>query len=78
MGLKTKHLISSTDAHEDFVKALYVFPSLGLLVSGSSDKFVRFWFSSNFLFSPCVMGSHLGFLFIYLPGMSLRQWKRDH
>jgi len=38
-----KNLISSTDAHDDFLKALYIFPSLALLVSGSSDKIVRFW-----------------------------------
>ncbi|KAL9714983.1 hypothetical protein Ac2012v2_001643 [Leucoagaricus gongylophorus] len=38
-----KNLISSTAAHEDFLKALYVFPSLALLVSGSSDKIVCFW-----------------------------------
>ncbi|KAJ7632221.1 WD40 repeat-like protein [Roridomyces roridus] len=40
---RTKALISSTDAHSDFVKCLFVFPSLKLLVSGSSDKIVRFW-----------------------------------
>ncbi|KAJ7756862.1 WD40-repeat-containing domain protein [Mycena maculata] len=40
---ETKALISSTDAHSDFVKCLFVFPSLQLLVSGSSDKIVRFW-----------------------------------
>nr|GAT51090.1 argonaute-like protein [Mycena chlorophos] len=39
----TKALVSSTDAHSDFVKCLFVLPSLGLLVSGSSDKVVRFW-----------------------------------
>ncbi|KAJ7093192.1 WD40-repeat-containing domain protein [Mycena epipterygia] len=39
----TKTLISSTEAHSDFVKCLFVFPSLHLLVSGSSDKIVRFW-----------------------------------
>ncbi|KAF7322518.1 Argonaute-like protein [Mycena chlorophos] len=39
----TKALVSSTDAHSDFVKCLFVLPSLGLLVSGSSDKIVRFW-----------------------------------
>ncbi|KAJ6606545.1 WD40-repeat-containing domain protein [Mycena vulgaris] len=39
----TKALISSTEAHSDFVKCLFVFPSLKLLVSGSSDKIVRFW-----------------------------------
>ncbi|KXN90506.1 hypothetical protein AN958_04178 [Leucoagaricus sp. SymC.cos] len=44
---QSKTLISSTDAHEDFVKALYVFPSLGLLISGSSDKIVRFWNVTN-------------------------------
>ncbi|KAF8350865.1 WD40-repeat-containing domain protein [Amanita rubescens] len=39
----TKELISSTNAHSDFVKALLVFPSLQLLISSSSDKTVRFW-----------------------------------
>ncbi|CCM02929.1 uncharacterized protein FIBRA_05044 [Fibroporia radiculosa] len=39
----TKKLISSTLAHSDFVKALFVIPSLQLLISGSSDKIVRFW-----------------------------------
>ncbi|KAF7359371.1 WD40 repeat-like protein [Mycena sanguinolenta] len=39
----TKALISSTEAHSDFVKCLSVIPSLQLLVSGSSDKIVRFW-----------------------------------
>ncbi|KAI0273810.1 WD40 repeat-like protein [Gloeopeniophorella convolvens] len=39
----TKDLISSTPAHADFVKTLLVVPSLNLLVSGSSDKSVRFW-----------------------------------
>ncbi|KAJ3984176.1 WD40-repeat-containing domain protein [Lentinula detonsa] len=40
---KTKDLISSTDAHSDFVKSLLVIPSANLLVSGSSDKLIRFW-----------------------------------
>ncbi|KAF7779093.1 hypothetical protein Agabi119p4_3438 [Agaricus bisporus var. burnettii] len=40
---ESRRLISSTDAHQDFVKVLYVFPTVGLLVSGSSDKTVRFW-----------------------------------
>ncbi|OBZ75742.1 hypothetical protein A0H81_04463 [Grifola frondosa] len=40
---ETKALISSTPAHADFVKSLLVIPSLQLLVSGSSDKIVRFW-----------------------------------
>ncbi|KAJ6500453.1 WD40-repeat-containing domain protein [Mycena sanguinolenta] len=44
----TKALISSTDAHSDFVKCLFVIPSLQLLVSGSSDKIVRFWSASIF------------------------------
>ncbi|KAK1224469.1 hypothetical protein PQX77_012643 [Marasmius sp. AFHP31] len=39
----TKEVISSTDAHSDFVKSLLVFPKHNLLVSGSSDKIVRFW-----------------------------------
>lgn len=41
--VQTKALISSTDAHADFVKYLFVIPSLQLLVSGSSDKIIRFW-----------------------------------
>lgn len=36
-------MISSTDAHTDFVKSLLVLPSLKLLISGGSDKVVRFW-----------------------------------
>ncbi|KAF9013557.1 WD40 repeat-like protein [Hymenopellis radicata] len=39
----TKDLISSTEGHTDFVKTLLVVPSLQLLISGSSDKIVRFW-----------------------------------
>ncbi|KZT69040.1 WD40 repeat-like protein [Daedalea quercina L-15889] len=44
----TKALISSTDAHSDFVKALLVIPSLRLLVSSSSDKIVRLWDISTY------------------------------
>lgn len=41
---RNKDLISTTvDAHSDFVKTLFVIPSLKLLVSGGSDKLVRFW-----------------------------------
>ncbi|TFK42757.1 WD40-repeat-containing domain protein [Crucibulum laeve] len=40
---ETKELLSSTEGHDDFVKSLFVFPSLQLLVSGGSDKIVRFW-----------------------------------
>lgn len=40
---KSKAVISSTLAHTDFVKTLLIVPSLQLLVSGSSDKSVRFW-----------------------------------
>nr|ANC28034.1 WD-repeat protein [Polyporus umbellatus] len=40
---QTKDIISSTDAHSDFVKALHVIPSLRLLVSSGSDKVVRLW-----------------------------------
>ncbi|KAI0035758.1 WD40-repeat-containing domain protein [Vararia minispora EC-137] len=39
----TKALISSTPAHSDFVKTLLVLPAQRLLVSGGSDKVVRFW-----------------------------------
>lgn len=47
----TKTVISSTLAHSDFVKTLFVVPSLQLLVSGSSDKSVRFWDLSS-AYSP--------------------------
>ncbi|KAF9458632.1 WD40-repeat-containing domain protein [Collybia nuda] len=40
---QTKELVSSTDAHTDFVKSLLVLPSLRLLISGGSDKVVRLW-----------------------------------
>lgn len=43
IGFKSKTPLSTTDAHSDFVKSLLVIPSLSLLVSGSSDKVVRFW-----------------------------------
>ncbi|KIK63664.1 hypothetical protein GYMLUDRAFT_95249 [Collybiopsis luxurians FD-317 M1] len=39
----SKELISSTDAHSDFIKSLLVLSSVNLLVSGSSDKIIRFW-----------------------------------
>ncbi|KAK0210337.1 WD40-repeat-containing domain protein [Desarmillaria ectypa] len=48
----TKELLSSTDAHADFVKSLLVFPDLKLLISGSSDKTVRFWDLSSILEGP--------------------------
>lgn len=41
--LQTKGLISTTAAHDDFVKTLLVVPSVKLLVSSSSDKIVKFW-----------------------------------
>ncbi|VDC07116.1 unnamed protein product [Peniophora sp. CBMAI 1063] len=40
---ETGELLSTTLAHEDFVKSLHAIPSKNLLVSGSSDKAVRFW-----------------------------------
>ncbi|EGN96096.1 hypothetical protein SERLA73DRAFT_59372 [Serpula lacrymans var. lacrymans S7.3] len=40
---ETKEILSSTSAHDDFVKTLFVLPEANLLVSGSSDKIVRFW-----------------------------------
>ncbi|KIK98822.1 hypothetical protein PAXRUDRAFT_9273 [Paxillus rubicundulus Ve08.2h10] len=43
----TKALISSTVAHDDFVKCLFVVPSAKLLVSSSSDKTIRFWDLNN-------------------------------
>ncbi|KAI0781081.1 WD40 repeat-like protein [Trametes elegans] len=45
--IEKKELISSTEAHTDFVKALLVIPSLRLLVSSGSDKIVRIWDTSN-------------------------------
>ncbi|THH32958.1 hypothetical protein EUX98_g1189 [Antrodiella citrinella] len=45
---ETNKLISSTPAHSDFVKTLLVIPSCNLLVSGSSDKIVRFWDLTNY------------------------------
>ncbi|KAI0282189.1 WD40-repeat-containing domain protein [Russula aff. rugulosa BPL654] len=53
---KTKTVISSTLAHSDFVKTLLVIPSLQLLVSGSSDKSVRFW-------SGSVLGAFAGWTY---------------
>ncbi|KAL6309025.1 WD40-repeat-containing domain protein [Sparassis latifolia] len=41
--VRTKALISSTNAHTDFVKVLLVIPALRLLVSGGSDFVVRLW-----------------------------------
>lgn len=42
---QSKDLLSTTvDAHNDFVKTLLVIPDAQLLVSGGSDKIVRFWF----------------------------------
>ncbi|KAF8509537.1 WD40-repeat-containing domain protein, partial [Gautieria morchelliformis] len=49
-----KSLLSSTPAHSDFVKALLVIPSLALVVSGSSDKVIRFWDLSSDLFQQLV------------------------
>jgi hypothetical protein len=42
--LQTRAPIATTpNAHADFVKVLLVLPGLRLLVSGGSDKIVRFW-----------------------------------
>ncbi|KAH8117238.1 WD40 repeat-like protein [Phellopilus nigrolimitatus] len=40
---KNKALISSTNAHSDFVKCVLPVPKLKLLITGGSDKVVRFW-----------------------------------
>lgn len=64
---QTKECISTTPAaHSDFVKTLFVLPSLQLLVSGGSDKIVRFW---------CVNPptSHLRYTFLKLPDRPLGQ-----
>ncbi|OJA18508.1 hypothetical protein AZE42_08721 [Rhizopogon vesiculosus] len=39
----TKDLITTTLAHDDFLKTLLVIPSVKLLISSSSDKIVKFW-----------------------------------
>ncbi|KAG2115173.1 WD40-repeat-containing domain protein [Suillus discolor] len=48
----TKGLISTTAAHDDFVKTLLVVPSVKLLVSSSSDKIVKFWDLTDVLEKP--------------------------
>ncbi|KAG1723896.1 WD40-repeat-containing domain protein [Suillus lakei] len=48
----TKGLISTTAAHDDFVKTLLVVPSVKLLVSSSSDKIVKFWDLTDILEKP--------------------------
>ncbi|KAF8604510.1 WD40 repeat-like protein [Ceratobasidium sp. AG-I] len=40
---ETGALISTTNAHADFLKSLLVVPHLNLLVSGSSDKHIKLW-----------------------------------
>jgi len=40
---QTGELLSSTEAHTDFVKSLLVLPAPRLLVSGGSDNVVRVW-----------------------------------
>jgi WD40 repeat protein len=40
--------VSSTPAHDDFLKSLAVIPALGILASGSADKTVRLWFALYF------------------------------
>src|ERR1700722_13922670 len=42
---QSKEIISSTIAHTDFVKCLFVFPALRLLISGGSDKVIKFWYA---------------------------------
>ncbi|KAG1774298.1 WD40-repeat-containing domain protein [Suillus placidus] len=49
---KTKGLISTMVAHDDFVKTLLVVPSVKLLVSSSSDKIVKFWDLTDVLEKP--------------------------
>jgi len=39
----TKEAVSSTLAHDDFVKKLLVIPQLNLLISGGSDKLIKLW-----------------------------------
>lgn len=54
--LQTKQLVSSTDAHSDFVKALLVIPTVRLLVSSGSDKIVRLWYEVAFVtFDVCLI-----------------------
>ncbi|KAF7796869.1 hypothetical protein EIP86_008054 [Pleurotus ostreatoroseus] len=46
--VETGRVLSSTEAHDDFVKTLLVIPSLDLLISSGSDKLIRFWNLSAF------------------------------
>ncbi|KAJ3521598.1 hypothetical protein NM688_g8998 [Phlebia brevispora] len=46
--VETKRVLSSTEAHNDFVKTLLVVPTMDLLISSSSDKIIRFWDLSAF------------------------------
>ncbi|KAF9507608.1 hypothetical protein BS47DRAFT_1398465 [Hydnum rufescens UP504] len=52
----TKALVSSTPAHDDFLKSLAVLPALGILASGSADKTVRLWFALDI--SALSLGDH--------------------
>jgi len=36
-------MLSSVEGHSDFVKSLMIIPSAKLLISGGSDKSIRFW-----------------------------------
>ncbi|KAL5533214.1 hypothetical protein ACEPAF_4990 [Sanghuangporus sanghuang] len=44
---KNKSIVSSTEAHSDFVKCIVSIPELKMLITSGSDKVVRFWDLSN-------------------------------
>ncbi|KAL5529300.1 hypothetical protein ACEPAG_5285 [Sanghuangporus baumii] len=44
---KNRSIISSTEAHSDFVKCIASIPELKILITSGSDKVVRFWDMSN-------------------------------
>jgi len=41
--IETQVLLSTTTGHVDFVKCIHMIPTLGLLVSGSTDRDLRLW-----------------------------------
>ncbi|KNZ44140.1 uncharacterized protein VP01_947g7 [Puccinia sorghi] len=42
-GSQTQVLLSTSTGHVDFVKSIHIIPTLGLLVSGSTDRDIRLW-----------------------------------
>ncbi|KAF8312050.1 WD40-repeat-containing domain protein [Cantharellus anzutake] len=57
---ETKECVSTTDAHDDFLKSICVIPSLRLVASGASDKSIRMWDLSVLSSSPASQLLHVG------------------